>query len=128
MYLQRYYHRDVKGGMYPTYRALNSLMGQERFFDEDEWGPDMVILRGIMILENAKNSPLFTDLVTFVMDGDKYRLGAAWPGGIDSLLFESNVIQKAESIAGFVPSYNQEDRLRGLRNFETYKFIKENEQ
>ena len=77
VYLQRYYHKDVKGGMYPTYRALNSLMGQERFFDEDEWGPDVVILRGIMILENTKNSPLFTDLVTFVMNGDKYRLGVA---------------------------------------------------
>ena len=128
LYLQRYYHRDVKGGMYPTYRALNSLMGQERFFDEDDWGADMVTLRSIMILENAKYSPLFTDLIEFVMDGDKYRLGAAWPGGIDSLLFESDVIQRAESIAGFIPSYNQEDRLRGLRNFETYKFIKENEQ
>ena len=128
VYLQRYYHKSQKGGMYPTYRALNSLMGQERFFDEDEWGPDMVILRSIMILENAKNSPLFTDLVTFVMNGDKYRLGAAWPGGIDSLLFESNVVSKAKSIAGFIPSYNQEDRLGGLRNFQTYKFIKENEQ
>ena len=87
----------------------------------------MVTLRSIMILENAKYSPLFTDLIEFVMDGDDYRLGAAWPGGIDSLLFESDVIQRAESIAGFIPSYNQEDRLRGLRNFETYKFIKENE-
>ena len=126
VYLQRYYTSDRLGGMYPTYRALNSLMGQERFYDEKEWGPELVILRSIMILENVKHHPLFEALVRFTMDGDKYRLGASWPGGIDSLLFGSDVIQRATSLPGFIPSYNQEDRIRGVRGFRTYAIIKEN--
>ena len=128
VYLQRYY-TDANGykGIYPTMRALNSLLGQERFHDEEVWGPDLVTLRAIMILENVKNHPLFSQFVRFVASGDKYRLGAEWPGGIDGLLFSksSNVIQRAKSLAGFVPSYNQERRLGSLRSFETYKLIKE---
>jgi hypothetical protein len=123
LYLQRYYKRGIQGGMYPSYRALNSLLGQERFYDEDEWGADMVVLRAIMILENCKHHPLFSDLVKFVMAGDRYRLGADWPGGIDSLLRKG--VPKAKSMSNFVPSYNQEDRLAGIQGFKTYLMIKE---
>ena len=123
LYLQRYYKRGMQGGMYPTYRALNSLLGQERFHDEEKWGPEMVTLRAIQILEWCKHHPLFTDLVRFVMDGDRYRLGAAWPGGLDALLRVS--VPKAKSIHNFVPTYNQENRLDGIQSFATYKIIKE---
>ena len=67
LYLQKYYKRGIQGGMYPTYRALNSLLGQERFHDEEKWGPDMVTLRAIQILEWTKHHPLFTELVRFCL-------------------------------------------------------------
>ena len=124
VYLQRYYLEGHQGGMYPSYRALNSLMGQERFHDPDKWGPDMVVVRAIMILENVKWNPLFKSLVKFVMDGDKYRLGADWPGGVTALLSPA-VLRKARSIANLVPSYNQEDRIGAINEFETVKMIRE---
>ena len=128
LYLQKYYHASWNEGgvgMYPTYRALNSLLGQERFYSDEEWGADMVTLRAIMILENAKGHPLFTRLVQFAMDGDRYRLGARWPGGIDNLLFKNDVIQRAKSLAGFVPVYNKARDVSGIRQFKTYQLIKE---
>jgi hypothetical protein len=126
LYLRRLYSSEVGGGMYPTFRALNSLLGQERFHDEEVWGPELVNLRYLMILENTKWNPLFRAFVSFAQSRDKFRLGADWPGGIDAML-SPKVVQKAESIAGFVPSYNQENRLGGIRNFVTYKLIKESE-
>ena len=125
-YLQRYYHPMIDGGAYPLYRALNALLGQERFHSSDRWGPEMVSLRAVMILENAKNHPFYREFVRFVQDGDSYRLGATWPGGIDVML-GPKAIKQATDIRGFLPSYNQEQNIRGLRNFETYKIIKESE-
>ena len=125
--MRGYYIAGQRGGMYPTYRALNSLMGQERFYDEELWGPEMVTLRSIMILENTKHHPLFEHLVRYTQAGDKFKLGAAWPGGLDGLLFKSSALRKAKSLPGFLPSYNQEDRLDGIRGFDTYKLIKEDE-
>ena len=127
LYLQRYHLKGLKGGIYPSYRVLNSLLGQERFYDPEVWGPDMVILRAIMILENTKHHPAFVDFVHFVQDGDNYRLGASWPGGIDALLGNSDLLSRASGLAGFVPSYNQERRLEGIRGFQTYRIIKESE-
>ena len=127
LYLQKYYHLEWdRGGMYPTYRALNSLCSQDRFFDPTVWGPEQVVVRSIMILENTADHPLAQEFFDFVQAGDKYRLGASWPGGIDALL-SPTVIQKSESLAGFVPSYNQERRLHGIRQFATYRRIKETE-
>ena len=124
-YLRRYYHRDwPAGGIYPTFRALNSLLGQERFYNEDEWGPDMVIIRAIMILENVKWHPLFAEFVRFVADGDIYRLGSAWPGGLRALLSRRR-LAKANSIVGLVPAYNQEQNIRGIFGFQTAQLIQE---
>ena len=127
MYLQRYHKLGYSGGMYSTYRALNSLLGQERFYDPEIWGADMVTLRAIMILENCKHHPLHRELVHFVQSGDALRLGAAYLGGIDALLGNRDLLSRARGLAGFVPSYNQEDRIGGVRNFATYKIIKESE-
>jgi hypothetical protein len=127
LFLQRYYTKDWSDGrvgIYPTYRALNSLLGQERFYDADKWDARMVVLRAIMILENTKHHPAYLDFVRFVADGDSLRLGANYPGGIDALLFSGDVIQRANDIAGFIPSYNQEKRIGGIVNFRTYHTIK----
>ena len=126
LYLQRYHHISKVGGMYPTYRALNSLLGQERYHDPEKWDARMVTLRAIMILENTKHHPLFQEFVAFVQSGDKYRLGASYPGGIQELL-SPGLLSTAAELAGFIPSYNQEGRLGGICEFATYKLIKEGE-
>lgn len=122
VYLQRYHILNGSGGMYPTMRALNSLLGQERFHDSDEWDEAYVTLRAIMILENCKHHPLFEEFVAFVADGDKHGLGSKWPGGIKTML-SSKVIAGAAKIPGLVPSYNQERRLDGIFTFETVAVI-----
>jgi hypothetical protein len=124
-YLQRYHHVDWSaGGIYPTYRALSSLMGQERMHSSDEWGPAYSTLRAIMILENCKHHPLFVDFVRFVANGDKYGLGSKWPGGIKRFL-SPDVLRGAAELPGFVPSYNQEDRISGIFTFKTVAIISE---
>ena len=126
LYLQRYHIRGTIGGMYPTYRALNKLMGSERFHSPSVWGPDMVVLRSIMILENVKWHPLWKQLVDFTVAGDeRYALGLLWPGGLDSLLFESDVLTRAGK-SGVVGSYSQgSDFITGIRKFRTYEYLKE---
>ena len=128
MYLQRYYtrhHLDGRHGIYPTMRALNSLISQERHFNPKLWGPEMVILRSIMILENCKYHPKFREFVAYVMSGDRYRLGAKLPNGVSDITASQGLLSKAEDIAGFVPSYNQEQRIAGIHRFETVRIIQE---
>ena len=127
-YLQRYYTKDHRQngeivGIYPTYRALNSLMSQERFYDPDRWGSDMVTLRTLMILENTKYHPLFEEFVLFTAKGDKDELGLR-NGNLDSIISPST-ISRAKSLPGLVPMYNQERNIGGIREFETYRFLKE---
>jgi hypothetical protein len=127
-YLQRYFTSDYgrgRVGIYPTMRALNSLMSQERFFDPDKWGPNMVVLRSLMILENCRYHPLFEDFVRFVASGDTYSLGAALPGGVMGLVTNSKFLDQAEDLAGFVPTYNQRGTIRGLSGFTVVKFVHE---
>lgn len=122
LYLQRYHHLAYNGGVYPTFRALNALLGHERFYSEG-WGPDMVILRSLMILENCKHHPLFIKFVKFAASGDKFKLGLDWPGGMSSFL-GSGVISKAKRVAGLIPSYNQERNVDGLAGFEVVKVLR----
>lgn len=60
-------------------------MGQERFYDPKVWGPKMVVLRSLSIIENCSEHPLFVDLVKFVIKGDKYKLGLSIPGFIEGI-------------------------------------------
>lgn len=100
IYLRRYYnvnYLDDEGvmlGVYPTMRALNSLLGQERYYDPKVWSAEMVELRALSILENCANHPMFIPFVDFVMKGDKFRLGLDLPGFLDSL---SGWVEKAEA-------------------------------
>lgn len=122
MYLQRIHLSDyrVNGqcvGVYPTFRALNSLMGMERF--HQDWDEKMFIIRAIMILENCKHHPLFTKFVDFVVKGDKFALGKLLPGGLGSVFKE---LQRANAIPGFVSTYNA-PKLSGIREFSTIKYL-----
>nr|UAW00729.1 MAG: RNA-dependent RNA polymerase [Porcine picobirnavirus] len=89
-YLRRWHHDDyrVDGvcvGVYATYRALGRLCEQERYYDPEIWGPKMVALRQLSIIENCKYHPLREEFVNFCMKGDKYRLGLDIPGFLDNI-------------------------------------------
>lgn len=91
VYLRRYFHdsyRDKVGcmlGVYSTFRALGRLLGQERYYDPEIWGPEMVTLRALSILENCSNSPIFHQFIEFVLTGDKFKLGLKLSGFYERL-------------------------------------------
>nr|UAW00638.1 MAG: RNA-dependent RNA polymerase [Porcine picobirnavirus] len=89
-YLRRWHHEDYRVnnvcvGVYSTYRALGRLAEQERFYDPETWGPRMVALRQLSILENVKWHPLREQFVAYCMKGDRYRLGLDLPGFLDDI-------------------------------------------
>jgi hypothetical protein len=88
-------------GVYSTYRALGKLMGQERFYDPDKWGPEMLVMRSLSIIENCKWHPAKEEFLEFCVKGDKYRLGLDIPGFFDNLekSYESNEL--AQSFASY---------------------------
>lgn len=127
MYLQRLHLRNYKiegkcVGIYPLARALNSLLGSERWRNPDEWPPEFWTIRAIMILENTANHPLFEKFVEFTAKGDKYDLGRKFPGGLETMLggFNSYVNQ-----AGAYPSYNVEraEDLKGIFQFKVVRYL-----
>lgn len=122
-YLQRLHSLDhmVQGvavGAYPTMRALNSLLGQERI--HEGWSSEMVSLRTVMILENCKDHPAFEQFVDFVVKfGDKRLIV-----NLQKILSDKSYIQTAKAIPGFVPTYNSDAGLTGLENFSTLRVLK----
>nr|UUA79516.1 RNA-dependent RNA polymerase [Picobirnavirus sp.] len=96
-YLRRWHHKDYRidgicVGVYSTARALGRLAEQERYYDPEDWGPKMVALRQLSILENIKYHPLREEFVDYCMKGDKYRLGIDIPhflSDIDSIAKEA---------------------------------------
>jgi hypothetical protein len=89
-YLRRWHHANYRQdgicvGVYSTYRALGRLAEQERYYDPEIWGKNMVALRQLSILENVKYHPLREEFVGYCMKGDKYRLGLDIPGFFDNL-------------------------------------------
>lgn len=89
-YLRRWHHANYRRdgicvGVYSTCRALGRLAEQERYYDPEIWGREMVALRQLSILENVKYHPLNEEFVDYCMKGDKYRLGLDIPGFFDKL-------------------------------------------
>lgn len=133
VYLRRYFHdsyRDSKGimlGIYSTYRALGRLLGQERYFSDEEVENDyksLVELRAYSILENCNNHPCFTDLVDFVMDGDRYRLGLSIPGFLDSLgSIARKFTARMPDLLGYTKSLQNED-ASGIENWKVVQYLK----
>lgn len=90
VYLRRWHHKDYRindvcVGVYSTYRALGRLAEQERYYDPEIWGPKMVALRQLSIIENVKYHPLREKFADYCMKGDKYRLGIDIPGFLDDI-------------------------------------------
>lgn len=117
-YLQRFFCPAELGnnGAYPTILALNACVYPERWHNPKHWGPRMESLRWIMILENCKHHPAFHQFVDFVRERDKY--------GLDLGPNPQQLYAEAKALSGFVPSYNQASRDRGIDDFEVVKYLR----
>lgn len=105
--------------VYPTIRALKSLVYPERFHKPELWSKDMEAVRAFMILENCVDHPLFEEFCKFVVEGDPNLVTVAKMsrGKLDALLRQSKLVP------GLNPTYNQEKRDTSLSQFNSVKFI-----
>lgn len=105
--------------VYPTIRALKSLVFPERFHKPELWSKDMEAVRDFMILENCVDHPLFEEFCKFVVAGDPNLVTVAKlsSGKLNSLL------RKSKLIPGLNSTYNQEKRDSSLSQFSSVKFI-----
>lgn len=112
----RGYSRPSDGllrGVYPTIRALNSLVFPERMHKKSQWSEDMFCARCFMILENCVDHPLFEEFVSFVMRGNHHLVPFA-----KKTRNELNAItRKSKLVPGLNPTYNQERRDSSLADF-----------
>jgi hypothetical protein len=109
------------GGIYPTYRALNRIIYQERWSEFENYeisGQDYYSIRTISILENCKHHPLFREFVQFIYSIDKYSLEYSKTG----LAKYIDMLNQSSGIAGVLTNQYGED-VSGIRNFETVKMI-----
>jgi hypothetical protein len=133
-YLRRWHHTDyrVDGvcvGVYSTFRALGRLAEQERYYNPEVWGPKMVALRQLSIMENVKWHPLRDEFANYCMKGDKYRLGIDIPGFLDNIEAEA---QKATDympdFLGYTKSLQYESRDRkagtGISDWWIVQYLK----
>jgi hypothetical protein len=127
VYLQRLHHQQHRSsdgichGIYPTMRALNSLLGQERF--HRQWNSKMESLRTLAILNNTQWHPLFTHFCDFTVKfGDKYL--KEFVDSLSDRYFRQRMIDEARAIPGFFPTYNQQDTLDGVGDFQSTRYIR----
>lgn len=128
-FLRRWHHNDyrVNGvcvGVYPTMRALGRLCMQERYYDPDSWGPKMVALRELSILENCKWHPLKEEFVNFCIERDKFRLGMDIPGfleQIDGIAAEAT--DQMPDFLGYTKSMTKNDG-KNLSSWWIVKYLK----
>lgn len=129
-YLRRWHHEDYRidgvcAGVYSTYRALGRLCEQERYYDPEIWGPKMVALRQLSILENCKYHPLREEFVNYCMKGDKYRLGLDITGFLDGLpQFASEAMDIMPDFLGYTKSLESSDNSYGIANWWVVRYLK----
>lgn len=129
-FLQRHMWSDYNGpdgnipaaGVYPLIRNVTSQVFPERYHNDKEYDWRAFATRVIMIAENCCTHPLFNWYVTeFVANANPniLRFVMLTDAEID------NTWQKVKNIAGFRPNYNQEKQDKPLREFETFKLLRE---
>lgn len=126
-FLRRWHHQDYRidgkcVGVYSTARALGRLFYQERFYDPDVWGPKMVALRQISILENIKFHPLREEFVDFCMKGDKFRLGLDIPGFLDDIASISR--EATEHMPDFLGYVKSQQKSTSINDWWIVKYLK----
>ena len=128
-YLRRWHHKDYREdgvcvGVYSTYRALGRLCEQERYYDPKVWGPKMVALRQLSIIENCKYHPLREEFLRYCMKGDKYRLGLDIPGWLDDIdTFARTANDLMPDFVGYTKSL-QKDVDKGISSWWVVKTLK----
>lgn len=128
VYLRRWHHQNyrVDGvcvGVYSTARALGRLCMQERYYDPSDWGPKMVALRELSIIENCKNHPLFEEFVDFCMKRDKFRLGLDIPGFLDNIEEEaSKATENMPDFLGYTKTLQNADA--GIDEWRVVKYLR----
>jgi len=110
---------DVRA-VYPTIRALKSLVYPERMHKKALWSRDMAAMRAIMILENCVDHPLFEEFVKFVARGDPHLQEFAHY----SSKRQEAAARKSKLVPGLNTTYNQERRDSALSEFETLKVLR----
>nr|UAW00667.1 MAG: RNA-dependent RNA polymerase [Porcine picobirnavirus] len=129
-YLRRWHHdhyrvNDICVGVYSTYRALGRLCEQERYYDPEVWGPKMVALRQLSIIENCKYHPLREKFVEYCMKGDKYRLGLDIPGFLDDIEhIAQEAIDLMPDFLGYTKSLEKPDQAYGIANWWIVQYLK----
>ena len=129
-YLRRWHHRDfrVNGvcvGVYATCRALGRLCEQERYYDPEIWGPKMVALRQLSILENVKYHPLRDEFAEFCIKRDKYRLGIDIPGFLANIESEARkAMDLMPDFLGYTKSQQRESAEKGISDWWIVKYLK----
>lgn len=135
-YLRRWYDIEytidgINRGVYATTRAIGRLCAQEREYDPNVWGPKMVTLRYLSIIENCKYHPLFEEFIEFCISGDKYRLGVDIPGFYDNL---SHIVTESMAMIPNFMSYTQQfhlqsqskiEAMRGIESWAVVRYIRE---
>jgi hypothetical protein len=129
-YLRRWHDADYREGdvcvgVYATYRALGRLCEQERFYDPEVWGPKMVALRQLSIIENCKYHPLREEFAEYCMKGDKYRLGIDIPGFLDNIEhYAKESIDLMPDFLGYTRSLQRDESSTGINDWWIVKFLK----
>lgn len=131
VYLRRWHHKKYRvagicRGVYSTARALGRLRYLERYYDPDVWGPRMVALRQLSIIENVKWHPLKVEFVQFCMKRDKYRLGLDIPGFLDNIEREAQTaIELIPDFLGYTKTLQGgAARLVGINNWWVVQYLK----
>lgn len=129
-YLRRWHDAEYRQdgvcvGVYATYRALGRLCEQERFYDPEVWGPKMVALRQLSIIENCKYHPLREEFVQFCMKGDKFRLGLDIPGFFENLEhFAKESIDLMPDFLGYTRSLQRDSESTGINEWWVVNYLK----
>lgn len=105
--------------VYPTIRALKSLVYPERMHKKALWSRDMSAVRAFMILENTVDHPLFQQFCKFVADGDPYLSEFARK----SSGYKQTALRKSQLIPGLNSTYNQEKRDLSFSEFASINFV-----
>ena len=131
VFLRRWHHTNYRidgecVGVYSTMRALGRLRYLERFQDPQWWGPKMVALRQLSILENCKFHPLKEQFVQFCMKRDKFRLGLDIPGFFDSLERLANeAIDHMPDFLGYTKTLqNGGNGAKGINDWWIVKYLR----
>jgi hypothetical protein len=120
LFIRNYLRPDGEvRAIYPTIRALKSLVYPEKFHSPKVWTKDMEAIRAFMILENCVDHPYFKEFCKFVSDGDPHLKEFA----NYSMAKIAQLQRQSKLVPGLNTTYNQERRDQSLIDFASVKLI-----